>query len=265
MNLWTSLHLQQTVGTIGKFGEGNASRLPNVLVPVRIIIRGEDQHFAEDVTRTNNRQNRIENRDFVALDPEQSRIRTELAIDGIDYQILRSESASRSDRAFDLVEATTALACASAVRLAVQLKREIGKLWEDISKPPYKELFNASVPGLHVWRCTQVQRRIDNALATAGRRVTVLKRDPIATHGNRLIAALVFDRLPVAKFKEPDFSADSEASDQRVQELVDDTLKGLATQMALHYPNSIIPTLFKNLTKCEHLAKEVKKQLALTG
>jgi hypothetical protein len=119
----------QTVSTIGKFGEVYPKALDNIYIPMRIIVRGEDQSFADDVTKTNNRQNRIENRDFVTLDPEQSRIRTELAIDGIDYQIMRADSVVRSEIAFDLVEATTALACASGtVRLPVQLKREIGKL-----------------------------------------------------------------------------------------------------------------------------------------
>jgi hypothetical protein len=78
---------------------------------MRIIVRGDDETFADDVTRTNNRQNRIENRDFVTLDKEQNRIRMELAIDGIDYQVLRTDAVVRSDTAFDLVEATTALAC----------------------------------------------------------------------------------------------------------------------------------------------------------
>ena len=74
----------QTVGAIGKFSELHLDKCVNVLVPVRIIVRGEDVGFGEEVTKTNNRQNRIENRDFVSLDPEQSRIRSELAIDGID-------------------------------------------------------------------------------------------------------------------------------------------------------------------------------------
>ena len=96
---------------------------------VRIKLSGED------VTRTNNRQDRIEGRDFVALDPEQTRIRTELVIDGIDYQLMRSETIVRGDSAFDLVEATTALACASkTVRLPVQLKREIGRLWDVLAR-----------------------------------------------------------------------------------------------------------------------------------
>jgi hypothetical protein len=78
----------QTVGTIGKYGEGNAKAVEQALVSLRIIVRDDNQYFGDEVTRTNNRQNRIENRHFVALDPEQGRIRTELAIDGIEYQLV---------------------------------------------------------------------------------------------------------------------------------------------------------------------------------
>jgi AIPR protein len=117
----------QTVGTIGKFGETHPEKCADVLVPLRIIVRGEDVGFGDEVTKTNNRQNRIENRDFVALDPEQTRLRSELAIDGVDYQVVRSESVTRTPSSFDLVDATTALVTASSnVRLVVQLKREIG-------------------------------------------------------------------------------------------------------------------------------------------
>ena len=35
-----------------------------------------------------------------------------------------------------LTEATNALACAHSVDLAVQAKREIGRLWEDVSRSP---------------------------------------------------------------------------------------------------------------------------------
>lgn len=255
----------QTVGTIGKFSEPDPAAVASVYVPVRIIVRGDDQKFGEEVTRTNNRQNRIENRDFVALDPEQNRIRQELAVDGIDYQLVRSESVARSDSAFDLVEATTALACASGtVRLPVQLKREIGKLWEDLSKAPYKELFNASVPGLKVWRCVQIQRRIDKALSSRLTRggAGPGKLLPVATHGNRIVAGLVFDNLPVSRFLDPGFEIETSASEPQIQDLVDRQLDGLVAQVETHYPVSIIPTLFKNLKKCEHLFGETKRALS---
>jgi hypothetical protein len=249
----------QTVSAIGKFGEIKPDSLTDVCVPVRIIVRGEDQSFADDVTKTNNRQNRIENRDFVTLDPEQNRIRTELAIDGIDYQLIRADSVIRSDSAFDLVEATTALACASGtVRLPVQLKREIGKLWDDINKAPYKEIFNASIPGLHVWRCVQIQRRIDKAIESYFKRTKLWNGFGLTIHGNRIIAALVFESLPVKQFKEPNLELDLSASDEQIIMLVDCRIKALNDVLKQYYPNSIIPTLFKNLKKCEHLVKEAR-------
>jgi hypothetical protein len=256
----------QTVSAIGAVSEATGHDLSQVFVSARLIVRADDVAFADEVTRTNNRQNRIENRDFVTLDPEQTRIRTELAIDGIDYQVMRSEAAVRSDTAFDLVEATTALACASGtVRLAVQLKREIGKLWEDITRAPYKEIFNASVPGLHVWRCVQVQRRIDRAIETHTRRTGQYGRFGVLTHGNRLVATLVFSALPVAQFRDPSVELDGIASEAFVQELVDERVVLLVQQLRAHYANAIIPTLFKNLSKCEHLVREVRAIIQATA
>ena len=216
--------------------------------------------FDEALTRTNNRQNRIENRDFVALDPEQTRVETELAIDGVDYQLMRSESVTRSETSFDLVESTTALACASqTVRLAVQLKREIGKLWDDIEKAPYKELFNASVPGLHVWRAVHTQRQIDRALETSRKRGGNYQTHPIATHGNRVIATLVFSDLPVTRFKDPTFDLEKVADEAHVTAMVDKSLAALSAEVQKLFPNAIIPTLFKNQKKCEIPYERVRK------
>ena len=128
-------------------------RQPNAL---QFAGQGRRQTLGTDITKTNNTQNRIENRDFVSLDPEQNRIKTELAIEKIEYHVIRSESLTRSETAFDLTESTTAAACASdRVHLVVQLKGEIGKLWENIEKAPYK-LFNSSVTGMYIWGCVQV-------------------------------------------------------------------------------------------------------------
>lgn len=249
----------QTVSTIGKFANTKSEGLSDVFVPVRIIVRGEDQSFADNVTKTNNRQNRIENRDFVSLDPEQSRIRTELAIDGIDYQLMRTDSVIRSESACDLVEATTALACSSGtIRLPVQLKREIGKLWDDINKAPYKELFNASVPGLYVWRCVQIQRRIDKIIESYVKRTNSWSSYGLTTHGNRIIAAMTFEAIPVKKLREPTFDFETIVTDEQLTHLVDSRIQQLNIVLGTHYQNSIIPTLFKNLKKCEHIAKEAR-------
>ena len=144
----------------------------------------------------------------------------------------------------------------------MQLKREIGKLWEDVSKAPYKELFNPDVAGLYLWRCVQVQRRIDEALEAQHKKPAInSKRRPIATHGNRIIAALVFAGLPVDRFKDPALDLDSVASNALIPELVDNRLDQLLVHFEKHYSNSIIPTLFKNQRKCEHLFDLVQADL----
>lgn len=142
------------------------------------------------------------------------------------------------------------------------MKREIGKLWDDITKPPYRELFNASVPGLHVWRCVQVQRIIDRAIDGYAKRVNSHTDYGLLTHGNRIIATLVFEALPVKRFKEPTFEPITMISDEAIISLVDARVKILSDLLEMHYPNSIIPTLFKNLKKCEYLAVEARRGLA---
>jgi|SRR5579871_335472 len=254
----------QTVATIGKYGERGKQNYEKIAVQLRIIsLQDSSADFGESVTKANNRQNKIENRDFVALDPEQGRIRTELALDKVEYHILREETASRTETAFDLVESTTALACASGnVSTVVQLKREIGKLWENIEKAPYKELFNASVPGLYVWRCVQAQRKIDQELDALLKDLGVgAGRDyGVAVHGNRLIAALVFDAIKIKDYKDPQKDFAVLLAGEEISKLTRDYHGRVRTVLAEDYANALVPTLFKNQTKCKHVMEECAAQ-----
>jgi hypothetical protein len=247
----------QTVGAIGKYAESGKDKHKKISAHVRIIsLQDSDADFGEGVTKTNNRQNRIENRDFVALDPEQGRIRTELAIENVEYHVLREETASPGPTSFDLVESTTALACASGnVATVVQLKREIGKLWENIDKVPYKELFNGSVPGIYVWRCVLAQRKIDQCLDALMKELGLDSgRDyGVAVHGNRMIAALVFNGLDIKHHRNPQSDFDTLLNGNAIADLTRQSYLALRDAVAERYANAMIPTLFKNLTKCRDL------------
>lgn len=250
----------QTVSTIGRHAPKLAKTIARAVLPLRVIsLEKADAALGVAITKTNNRQNRIDNRDFITLDPEQSRLRTELGVDGVSYSVIRSESVSRTETSFDLVEATTALACASGKpNLFVQLKREIGKLWEDINRAPYKELFNPTISGLFLWRTVQTQRRIDRSLELTANLDGLTGRD-LATvvHGNRMIAAMVFRTLATGRFGDPAFDPLATFTETQALNAVRAAYASLRSELETTYQNAIIPTLFKNLSKCTEIFTKV--------
>ena len=186
----------QTVGSIHTAADQDPQAVSKAMVLARIIsIADSSPAFGSEVTRSTNTQNAIEKRDFVALDPEQERIRQELQFEGVEYTYKTGTASVSAARGFDLMEATLALACAHGdVAMAVQAKREIGRLWEDISKAPYKQLFNNGVNGPHIWETVQTLRAIDVALRSEAQQFT--GRDAlICVHGNRFIQWATFKVL----------------------------------------------------------------------
>ncbi|AWU92879.1 abortive phage infection protein [Azospirillum ramasamyi] len=149
----------QTVGVITELSNISPEQLAQARVPIRLIsLENCPEEFAMEVTRATNTQNRVDSRNFVALDPHQDRIRAELLVDGIEYEYRQGEGEPTGDRRFGLVDATVALACSRPeVDLAVQAKREISKLWEDMDRPPYRTMFNK---GLRVRNKTGQERLV---------------------------------------------------------------------------------------------------------
>lgn len=117
----------QTVGSIHAAAVQKPEAVAKAMVPIRIISSANSaEGFSSAVTRCTNTQNAIEKRDFVALDPDQERIRQELQIEGVEYAYKAGAATGAAGQRFDLTEATVALACANPdVALAVQAKREI--------------------------------------------------------------------------------------------------------------------------------------------
>ncbi len=246
----------QTVSTIGKFDELNPDSLSNAWVSVRLIsLADTPEGFGGQVTKANNRQNKIENRDFVSQDPEQIRIKTELSIDGIDYNIVRSETFKASEKSFDLQEATSALACCTGKsNMAVQAKREIGKFYEDLTKGIYKEIFNPSINGVYIWNCVHIARIIDARLLLE--KFELSKKSGryygLLVHGNKIISLLVIKKLSLRDQAEKvDFKLDYDLIFETIDAYVESVFKYLEE----NYPDSIIGTLFKNATKCREIVK----------
>jgi hypothetical protein len=204
------------------------------------------------ITRYTNTQNRIEKKDFVALDAEQERIRVELQVEGITYVYKSGGEVPKGVAGFDLTEATVALACASPIDVgqAVQAKREISRLWENISGPPYKILFNSGTFGPQVWQLVLAQRVIDHCLQEEAVKMSGRSR-LIAVHGNRLVAWLVHEAVRGKGLSD--------------EQLKDETRRYLHFAVAAVnevYPDSYAGSLFKNLTKCKKLVGHIQSEAA---
>jgi len=246
----------QTVGSIGQAADVDASKVADARVHVRFIsLEHCPPDFATDVTRATNTQNRVERRDFVALDQEQERLRTDLQLDeGKTYAIKTGEPDPRRSQGCTVVDATIALACAYSPDLAVQAKREIGRLWEDVTKPPYKLLFNGGVTATRLWRAVESLRAVDDALRKEQKQLDGRDRS-VAIHGNRLIAHAVFGALPDKSLDDP--SADFAAIKATVPDLTGRALAEVQTIVERDYPANYLAALFKNRSRCRELVDKL--------
>jgi AIPR protein len=180
----------------------------NTRVLLRIIsLQGSPATFSVDITKGTNTQNRIRARDFVALDQEQARIATELALDGIVYAFKSGEKCPSQEAGFDLDEATVALACAHQdPRFCVT---DIEDLWQINN---YPALFNGSLSGKKLWRIVRLKREIDAQIGTR-----VSNGDKVESGvrqlGGAALAHLVFNELDVRNFNDPDFEFEILLSD----------------------------------------------------
>jgi hypothetical protein len=136
------------------------------------------------------------------------------------------------------------------VSLSVQAKREVGMLYEDITKAPYIQLFNAGTTARRLWQAVVTMRSIDAELrqiqADRSR-----KEQLIAIHGNRFVSYLVLQKLRKGGNDLPDPTGNQPLIRKLTELMLDLTIKLVGDQHAGAYPAS----LFKNASKCRLLAK----------
>jgi AIPR protein len=254
----------QTVGCIGAMAASDPDSLVNARVNVRLIsLANCPDEFGTELTRAANTQNKIERRDFAALDPEQDRLRRDLSLDlGKTYFYKSGDVPGHPSDGCAIEEATLALACAHQdVSLAVQAKREVGKLWEDVEKVPYKLLFNGSLSATRMWRLVLVIRKFDQELKKEQARRHGRER-MILVHGNRFVLHHVYQLLDLSAFDDP--AREIEKFIDSVPALTARSSAAIIKQVQAMFPAAYTNSLFKNATKCKQMSEKCLIDLKAT-
>jgi len=248
----------QTVGTIGRtLTEEDSSAFLQARI---IVIDDPDSILGKRITRASNTQNKIDARNFVALDSEQERIRTELLIDKVNYEYREGESLESAVDGFEFIEAITTLACASDEMSYVALsKGYVGGLYVDITSAPYKALFNSGTSSKRLWSLVKLGRRIDKAVKTLSDQSSPTERG-IVVHGNRFIMHCIMRRVSVGG----DLSQSDDIGDEAINDAVKHVLAGVRSIIDSKYEDAYLAPLFKNVKKCGDIREIYEMNISKT-
>lgn len=248
----------QTVGTLHR-AKKDGTQVGDVIVNLRIIEVTEDnQIFGENVTRKNNTQNRIDSRDFISLDSNQKRIYDELLIERIVYSYKSGDTVPDGLDGFGFEEAAVSRACfLNDVGLMVQAKREVGKLWSDVTTTPYTRLFNAGVEGPKIWNLVKIFRQIERWIHDKKRTETGRGR-LMVVHSNRFLLMLVLNKLKT------NYNLEADTIDENVIfPVCEEYFAKISGEADQKYPQAVLGSLFKNKTKCEDIFMGIEATDAL--
>jgi len=256
----------QTVGVIWELAGKDESFISSsqAWVQVRLIsLEKCPEGFGTDVTKAANTQNSIRHRDFAATDPEQQRLAEDMAHDQKRYAYKSGDPDPKNGDGCNIEEATVALACANEdITLAVQAKREVGQLWQDIKKAPYTTLFNGRLSAANMWRAVRVMRVVEKSLALADKG-SVPRGGLVAVHGNRFILHRVFMDPSMRNYRDPKVSENDIVI--AAESATYSVFKDLAILIYTIYPNDYLANLFKNANKNKTLDDVMSKPKDPTG
>ncbi len=268
----------QTAETVARVASGGVLS-PDASVLITIIETGAESMvgLGSRITRARNYQNVMVRTNFAALDPNQERLRRELASVGVTYYYRQSaEAAVRREDAFTIEEAALAVAClgfqiqsgdervrrpqpVNALALITTAKGEPGRL-ADRDATVYRQLFPGDLSGIRVYRAVQVYRFVDQILAGSERAEGAYARRMFFRHARYFIMAFLareagtmLDRVNLALSpSEQDFLS------RQTNELAE-----LIYQVSV--PRQEFKgylAIFRNPTECQPLADAVLNQLA---
>lgn len=243
----------QTTGVIGAVCLENPELIESAKVFVQMIDLGDAENDqAVQITKLSNTQNRIDSKDFVALDPQQDRLRMELNLAGIQYLYKSGSKLDDPVHQISLDEAIVSQACTlDDLSIVALVKRNIGALTENIDRPPYKLLFNGATNSFAMYNGVQVLRSVDfyikqNEPTETGRKRLVL------IHGNRFLLHLLLQKDKISDGYDTTY-LDNAVIDEIVQTNFNELWNNIFSVMQAKYPEAYPAHIFKNVGRLKEL------------
>jgi hypothetical protein len=252
----------QTMGSIGVFYEEASEEQKDNLESAEIFIRFislekcQDDDFGLRVTKATNTQNRVEIRDFIALDSQQERLRKEFKTCGKNYHYKRtSETINRDENNYELEEATVTLGCANNdVNFAIIVKQDITKLWSDTSQSPYINIFNSNVTAIQLYRQIEIKREFERIVTEKQNKLSDRIKVDILKYGNFFILHLIFRQVEtkvlLPESSEEDFKGYKEIT---LPQIIDKTLQSCKDYLDKGGNNSRLWISFTSIKKIKDM------------
>lgn len=244
----------QTLGSIGSLYNINPDELSNVKVLVKFIsLEDSPGGFGQRITIATNTQNKVEKKDFVSLDTEQARIKLELKLENIDYHYKRTdEKIVPDENNFLLEEVVFSLsALFDDVDYSTIVKKESGKLWEDVTKPPYTNLFNQNTSAQKIIKAVKIYRFVSDRMTGMAWEVEGRDRS-IYRYGNAFVSHIIFQKMNKAILADSYTNFDDFYNNE-LAVMTEEYIEKLKDSIEAEYHDSMIVYTLRNYTKCRHL------------
>ncbi|MFD3748185.1 AIPR family protein [Nocardia sp. NPDC058633] len=256
----------QTVRAVARAMHDDGETAANATLSIKIINTKGDKQFGIDVSQAANRQNAIEQRDHIALEPVHQAIKANLRAElRKHYVIKRGDQPPAPETGCSLDELALALACLHPdAEQAARASSSMENLWELGPKGSHTVLFHREPSPQKVWRSVLTLRAARSAVYEAGSELSSElsgREAAVAEHGGSLITHLLFQHLGGASIDDPDFDWDSEVL-EKIPALVPELVRRLAYQIELTSPRREVRVMFKSATDCQDLAFQVLEQVA---
>ena len=249
----------QTTGCIYEMYKEDKEGLAEVKVQVQIIsLEKLEEGMSNKITKLSNTQNRIDNKDFAVQDPVQDMLKRDLAIDGYTYIYKQGESEnSVSDKTCSIDEATVALGCAlEDVNISTTIKRAYGSIFDDLTKAPYRMIFNDMVSSYKLWNSVMIYRVFQDFEIRFQKNPDNIDKRLISVHGNRMLLHLLLNEIIREK---PEFLTKyyDDVSGFEVPRRYESIINRLYEAKIVLYADAYPAYIFKNQRKCKELEDRI--------